>query len=425
MSIVNKHQVVIIGGGFGGLCAAKALRQEPIDITLIDKRNFHLFQPLLYQVATGGISPANISSPLRSILKDQKNVQVLLGEVSDLDPENKKVILKDGHHYFYDSLIVATGVSHHYFGHKEWEKYAPGLKTIEDATSIRSRILLSFEKAELEENRDKRKELLTFVVVGGGPTGVELSGTIGELARQTLKEDFRRYQSREAKVILLEGVERVLPPYPSELSEKARYALQTLGVEVITNALVTEINGEGVLYKKGNENIKIKTPNIFWAAGVEASPLGHVLHQKTKAELDRAGRVVVEKNCSLKNYSNIFVIGDLAHFKDEKGVMLPGVAPVAMQQGQYVAHLIKNETRMTESFHYRDFGKLAVIGRAAAVAHIGGLKFSGYFAWLLWLFVHLMYIVAFENRVLVFIQWAWNYFTRGRGARLITGEFRD
>jgi NADH dehydrogenase len=416
------QHVVIVGGGFGGLYAAQALKHAPVKITLIDKRNFHLFQPLLYQVATGGLSPADIASPLRAILNRQKNTTVLLGEVTDINPTHRKVILGDSE-LSYDTLIVATGVSHHYFGHADWEKDAPGLKTLEDATEIRRRILLAFEAAEREPDPLQRQAWLTFVVVGAGPTGVELTGALGELAHTTLKHDFQHIDPAEANILLLEGTERVLPSYPAELSTQAEAALTQLGATVHTNTLVTNISNHTVTIRQGEQEKAIQSRTVLWAAGMKASTLGQILAERTGAEVDRAGRVIVGPDLSLKDNPNIFVIGDLAHLALPDGKPLPGVAPVAMQQGRYVAKRIMSQLsgQNLGPFAYNDKGSLAVVGRNAAVADLGRLKFAGFPAWLAWLFIHIWYLIEFDNKLLVMFQWAWNYFTRRRGARLITG----
>ena len=416
------HRVVIVGGGFGGLYAAKALRHAPVEVTLLDRRNFHLFQPLLYQVATGGLSPGEIASPLRFVLRRSKNTQVLLAEVTDLDTAKRRVILRDGE-AGYDTLIVAAGASHSYFGHDEWEPLAPGLKTVEDATDIRRRILLAFEKAEREPDEDLRRAWLSFVVVGAGPTGVELAGALGEIANDTLRHDFRHINTAEARILLVEGSDRVLPPYPPDLSAKAEKALLGLGVRSLTGAMVTGIDETGVTVRRGAQTEHIPARTVLWAAGVQASPLGRVLFERAGAKLDRLGRVVVEPDLTVAGHSEILVIGDLANFSHQTGKPLPGVAPVAMQQGRYAADSVKRRLRgqAVEPFHYWDKGSLATIGRAAAVADFGRIHIAGYLAWLTWLFVHLMYLVEFDNRLLVFIQWAYNYFTRNRGARLITG----
>ncbi len=420
----QKQHVVIIGGGFGGLYAAKALKRAPVQVTLLDKRNFHLFQPLLYQVATGGLSPGDIASPLRAVLSHHRNTQVLIAEAIDLEPDQGKVILQDNE-LTYDTLIIATGASHYYFGHDDWAKLAPGLKTVEDATEIRRRLLVAFEAAEQEPDPAKRQTWLTFVIVGGGPTGVELAGALAELAHTTLKNDFRNIDPRTAKILLLEGVERVLPPYPSELSAKAEKALVRLGVTVETKALVTNIQ-DGVITVRHDDDPteQIQAQTILWAAGMKASVMGQILAQRTGVALDRAGRVMVEPDLTIAGYPNIFVIGDLANFSHQGENPLPGVAQVAMQQGRYVAELIQRRLKggNLPSFHYRDLGNLAVIGRNAAVADFGALKLAEFPAWLIWVFVHIFYLIEFDNRILVMFQWAWNYFTRKRGARLITGQ---
>ncbi|MBV6627494.1 MAG: NAD(P)/FAD-dependent oxidoreductase [Rivularia sp. (in: Bacteria)] len=417
------HHVVIVGGGFGGLYTAKALNSKDINVTLIDKRNFHLFQPLLYQVATGTLSPADISSPLRSVLKNSKNTKVLLGEVSDIDPEKQNVVMR-GENIPYDSLIIATGAKHSYFGKDEWEDYAPGLKTVEDAIEMRRRIFMAFEAAEQETDEEKRRALLTFVVVGGGPTGVELAGAIAELAYGILKEDFRNIDTSETQVLLLEGMDRILPPFAPELSEKAQKSLEDLGVSVVTKTLVTGIEGDIVTVKQGDETKQFGAKTVLWAAGVKASALGKVISEKTGADTDRAGRVIVEPNLSLKGYPNIYVIGDLAHFAHQTGKPLPGVAPVAMQEGEYVAKSIKQQLKgnTLPAFKYVDKGSLAVIGQHAAVVDLGFMKLTGFIAWLFWLLIHIYYLVEFDNKLVVMIQWVWNYFTRNRGARLITGK---
>lgn len=419
------HKVVIIGGGFGGLYAAKALGRSSVDVTLIDKRNFHLFQPLLYQVATGTLSPADISSPLRAILSQNSNVHVLMGEVADIDSVEQMVMLTSHETICYDTLVVATGVSHHYFGNDQWRTTAPGLKTVEDALEMRRRIFMAFEAAEKETDADLREAWLTFVVVGGGPTGVELAGAIAELAFNTLKDDFRKIDTTHARVILLEGMDRILPPYPPDLSVKAADSLKKLGVTVLTQSMVTDISEDVVTFRQGDETQRIAARTILWAAGVKASAMGQVLAQRTGATLDRAGRVMVEPDLSIPNHPNIFVIGDLAHFAHQDGKNpLPGVAPVAMQEGEYIAKLILQRLKGANlpAFHYSDVGSLAVIGQNAAVADLGFVKFSGLVAWLVWVFAHIYYLIEFDNKLVVLVQWGWNYFTRKRGARLITGE---
>ncbi len=418
----SRHRVLIVGGGFGGLNAAQALAKAEVQVTLIDRRNFHLFQPLLYQVATGGLSPANIAVPLRAVLKRQKNTRVLLGEVVNFDLERRLAILKDGTEP-YDSLIVATGSQHHYFGHPEWEKFAPGLKSIEDATTIRRRILSAFEKAERCTDAEDCRALMTFLIVGGGPTGVELAGTIGEMAHSTLRGNFRSIDPAKAHIVLLEGAERILSMFPPKLSAKAVQALNRLGVAVRVNTKVTDVQADRVTIQSGQQTEMIRAHTVLWAAGVEASPLAKALAQASGAQLDRAGRIVVQPDLTLPGHPEVFVVGDMANYPYQGGKPLPGLAPVAMQQGSYVADLIQRRLRGVPSvpFHYRDRGTMATIGRAAAVADLGWITFSGLLAWLTWLFIHLLYLVEFQNRILVLFQWAWNYFTRNRSARLITG----
>lgn len=417
------HHVVIVGGGFGGLYAAQSLGNAPVKVTLIDKRNFHLFQPLLYQVATGGLSPAEISSPLRSILNKNQNTTVLMGQVENIDPVEQKVFLNKGH-INYDTLIVATGVSHHYFGNDHWAPTAPGLKTVEDALEMRRRIFVAFEAAEKETDPEKRRAWLTFVVIGGGPTGVELAGAIAELAYSTLKKDFRNIDTAETQVVLVEGMDRILPPYPPELSAKAEASLVDLGVKVQTKTLVTNIEDHTITTRQGEQIDKIRARTILWAAGVKASAMGKIVAEHTGAELDRVGRVMVESDLSIKDHPNIFVIGDLANFTTEEGKPLPGVAPVATQEGKYVAQLIRKRLagKSLPAFKYFNAGSLSVIGRHSAVADIGSVKLSGFIAWLIWVFIHIYYLIEFDNKLVVFIQWTWSYFTRKRGARLITGD---
>lgn len=417
------NRVVIVGGGFGGLYATQALRRAPVEVTLIDRRNFHLFQPLLYQVATGGLSPGEIASPLRHVLRHQKNANVIMAAVVDIDPERKRVILADGE-VGYDALIVATGATHHYFGHDEWACHAPGLKTVEDATRIRHRILIAFEAAERETDPAKRMAWLTFVVVGGGPTGVELAGALGEIANDTLRHDFRSINPAEAQILLIESGDRVLGTFTPDLSSDAERQLIKLGVRTRVDCAATNIDEDSVTIKCGSLTEKIPAKTVLWAAGVKASPLGEILQRRAGAILDRVGRVIVEPDLSLAGHPEIFVIGDLANYSHQTGKPLPGVAPVAMQEGKYAAKLIRARLKgdSLPPFRYRDRGSLATIGRAAGIADIYGFRFSGFPAWLAWLFIHLMYLVEFDNRLLVFIEWAYNYFTRNRGARLITGE---
>jgi len=423
----GRHRVVIVGGGFGGLYAAGTLRRADVDVTLIDKRNFHLFQPLLYQVATGGLSPGEIASPLRAVFKKQKNLRAIMGEVVDFDIDKQTVVLTDGE-VPYDSLIVALGATHHYFGN-DWEKLAPGLKTVEDALEIRKRVFLAFEAAERETDPKKRSAWLRFVVTGGGPTGVELAGAVAEIANHTLTGDFRTIDPSEAEVILVEGLDRILTPYPEKLSRRAEESLRKLGVKVRTGCMVTDIDAKSVTIKTGEGEDKIATRTVLWGAGVKAHPLGKTLADRTGAETNKPGQLIVQPDLSLPGHNNIFVIGDLAEYTHQTGEPLPGIAPVAMQQGKYAAKLIKRRARKRDfalaaekPFRYWDRGSLATIGRASAVGTIWKFKVSGWFAWLTWLFVHLLYLVEFENRLLVLIQWAWNYITWNRGARLITGE---
>ena len=413
------HRVVILGGGFGGLAAARALDSDAVSVTLLDRANYHLFQPLLYQVATGGLSPADISFPIRSALRKQKNVQVLMGEVTAVNVAARQVEF-EGLRIGYDTLIAATGARNHYFGNDGWAESAPGLKTVEDATAIRGKILYAFEAAELETDPAKRNSWLTFVVVGGGPTGVELAGALGEIANDTLKDDFRSIRPEEARILLLDGSPRILPSYPEALSAKAERALVALGVRTRTGIHVSAIDEGGVT--AGAERIEART--VLWAAGVRASDLGVQLAAQTGLTLDRGGRVPVQGDCSIAGHPEIFVIGDLARF-EEAGNPLPGIAPVAMQQGRYVAGAILARLAVgkpVKPFAYWDKGNLATIGRASAVGYFGTRQMSGVIAWLIWLFVHLMYLVGFRNRIVVLLQWAFQYLTFNRGARLITGR---
>jgi NADH:ubiquinone reductase (H+-translocating) len=421
--MTERHRVVILGGGFGGLAAARKLKRAPVQITLVDRCNYHLFQPLLYQVATGTLSPANIAAPLRGILKKQKNTEVLLAEAIHIDAAKRRVILSDGS-LDYDTLIVATGASHQYFGHDEWEEFAPGLKTVEDATDMRRRILLAFETAERESDPEKIRASMTFVIVGGGPTGAELAGAVGEIANDTLRHDFRRIDPTEAHIILVEGMDRVLPSYPATLSAAAKRMLMRLGVTIRTGAMVTDVAAGSVTIREGEREETIPTRTVLWAAGVLGSPLGRVLAQEAGAALDRAGRVIVEPDLTIPGHPEIFVIGDLANFSHQTGKPLPGVAQPAIQQGRYAARAILARLRgkTIEPFHYVDKGNLATLGRAAAVADLNWLRLSGVPAWLIWLFVHLLYIVEFKNRLLILLQWAYLYVTYDRSARLITGK---
>jgi NADH dehydrogenase len=421
----SPHQVVIVGGGFGGLYTAKSLAKANVNITLIDKRNFHLFQPLLYQVATGTLSPADISSPLRAVLSKSKNTKVMLGEVSDIDTQAQKAIVGD-EAVPYDTLIIATGVKHSYFGKDQWEEFAPGLKTVEDAIEMRRQIFMAFEAAEKETDLEKRRAWLTFVIVGGGPTGVELAGALADLAYETLKKDFRNIDTSETKILLLEGMDRILPPYVPELSQAAEESLRKFGVVVQTKTLVTNIENDIVTVKQEDEVKEITSKTILWAAGVKASPMGKVLAERTGVECDRVGRVIVEPDLSIKGYPNIFVIGDLANFSHQNGKPLPGVAPVAKQEGEYVAALIKQrlQNKSLPQFSYIDRGSLAMIGHNSAVVDLGFIKLTGFIAWLFWLLIHIYFLIEFDNKLIVMLQWAWNYITRKRGARLITGQMK-
>jgi len=411
----NKPKVIIIGGGFGGLSAAKKLKNKPVDVILIDKTNHHLFQPLLYQVATAGLSPAYIAFPLRSIFRKSKNVQVILGEVKRIDRKEKKVYL-NGESYFYDFLIVAVGARHHYFGKDEWEKFAPGLKTLQDAINIRERILLAFEKAEKINDPDEQQKYLNFVIVGGGPTGVEMAGAIAEIAKKTLIEDFKKIDPSKAKIYLVEALPRILPSYPEELSQKAKEDLEKLGVKVLLNTRVTELTKNSV--KLNGKEIHAAT--IIWAAGNKANPL----IQQLNCELDKIGRAVVSPYLHLKDDESVFVIGDAAAVFDEKGNTLPGVSPVAITEGRYVAKFIlrKLKNKKIKPYRYFDKGSLATIGKAKAVADFGWIRFSGFFAWLLWVFVHIFFLIGFKNRFIVMIEWIFAYFTYQKSARLIVGE---
>ena len=420
-----RHRVVIVGGGFGGLNAALALRKAPVSVALVDRRNFHLFQPLLYQVATGGLSPANIAAPLRWILRKQRNCEVALAEVVGFDLDARRVLTREAD-IPYDSLIVAVGARHSYFNHPEWSALAPGLKTIEDATDIRRRVFIAFEHAEQEEDPNVRRAWLNFVIVGGGPTGVELAGALAEIARHSLKYDFRHIDPSEAHIMLVEAGDRVLGTYPEVLSAKALVSLERLGVNVRSSTMVTDITPLDVELTQrpagGVERWPART--VLWAAGVQASPLAKALAAASGSELDRAGRIAVGADMSLAGRPEVFVLGDMASYSHQGGQPLPGVAPVAIQQGQFVAKLIDARLRgkPAPAFHYRDRGNMATIGKSSAVAEIGRLHFGGVLAWLMWLTVHLMQITAFRNRLLVLMQWGWNYFTYDRSARLITGH---
>jgi NADH dehydrogenase len=413
-SLEDQSHVVIVGGGFAGLPAAKALADAPVRVTLVDRRNHHLFQPLLYQVATAVLSPADIAQPIRSVLRKQANVEVLLGDAVAVDPAARQVTLADGT-LPYDYLILAAGARHAYFGHDEWEALAPGLKSLEDALDIRRRILTAFEEAERQADPERRRALMTFIVVGGGPTGVEMAGAIAEIARFSLARDFRHIDTRDARIILVEAADRLLLTFPPRLSRRALEDLRRLGVDVRFGQPVTAI--EPGLVRIGDDSIAADT--VIWAAGVHASPLA----QSLGVPLDRAGRVLVNPDLSVPGHPEIFVIGDMASLNDKRGRPLPGTAPVAMQQGAAasanVARLI--EAKATRPFRYRDRGNMATIGRNAAVADIAGLRLDGFIAWLAWAIIHVLNLIGFRNRVLVALQWLWSYLTFQRGARLITG----
>jgi NADH dehydrogenase len=423
---VAAHRVVILGGGFGGLYAARALGRAPVEVTLFDRRNFHLFQPLLYQVATGSLSPGEICAPLRSVLARQKNTDVLLGEVVDLDPRRREIHLLDGASYPYDSLIVATGSRSHYFGHDEWREWAPSLKSVEEATAIRHKILYAFEAAEREQDPARRQAWLTFVIVGGGATGVELGGALGEIARQTLKNEFRSIDSREARILILDGGPRLLTAYTEDLSRRAEESLVRLGVRVMTGVNVVGVDADGVSFgPPGGTVDRMPAKTVLWAGGIYVGGFGRVLAERTGAETDRGGRLKVRPDLTIPGYPEIYVVGDLAQIAGPDGKPLPGVAQIAMQGGGYAAKAIVARlkgARDAAPFHYFDKGDIAVIGRAAAVARIFGVHLHGLIAWLVWIFIHLMYLVQFQSRVLVFVHWGFQYLTFSRGARLITGR---
>jgi NADH dehydrogenase len=417
-------RVIIVGGGFGGLRAAQALKSDLFDVTLIDRRNYHLYQPLLNQVATGSLSPGEISAPLRSLLNKQKNTRVLLGSVEDVDPEAKQVFLADGAVLAYDSLIVATGSQTSYFGNNEWQEWAPGLKNVEEATLVRHKILYAFEVAERIQDPVQRRAWLTFVIVGAGPTGVELAGAIAEIARQTLKNDFRSIRPEESQIILLDGGPRVLKSFPEDLAEKATRSLTRLGVTVTCGAMVKDINSEGLTIGSGERLDHIAAKTVIWAGGVTASSLGQILAHRTKADTDKAGRVKVKPDLTIPNYPDVYVVGDLAYASDAQGKPLPSVTQVAVQEGQYAAETILRKVKRqpeVAAFKFADQGSLAVIGRWAAVANAFGVHLSGLAAWILWACIHVMSLLTFQNRLLVFIQWAFQDLTFSRGARLITG----
>jgi NADH dehydrogenase len=420
----NRPRVVIVGAGFGGLSAAKALRKADLRVTLVDRRNHHLFQPLLYQVATAGLSPGQIATPIRTVLRKQKNAEVLLGTVTSVDMDRREVVLAnepDSHRINYDYLVLATGARHSYFGRDDWEPFAPGLKSLEDATEVRKRILLAFEKAELEENEAARKRLLTFVVIGAGPTGVEMAGAIAELARRALASDFRAIDPRAARIVLVEAGPRALSTFPEKLSRYAEKALTGLGVEMMMNARVTGVDETGVMLSTAKGAEALPSACVIWAAGVAASPAAKWLG----VEPDRAGRVSVKADLTIEGHPEIFVIGDCALAKDKDGKPLPGLAPVAKQQGEYVGRLLRtlthDPTKERPPFRYSDFGALATVGRKAAIADFGRIRLTGFIGWLTWCVAHIYFLIGFRNRFSVALDWTWSYLTFERGARLITG----
>jgi NADH:ubiquinone reductase (H+-translocating) len=422
--MAQPHRVIVLGGGFGGLSAVQKLKRAPVEVILIDRRNFHLFQPLMYQIATGSLSPGEIAAPLRGVLSRQKNTQVLLGEVSDIDPAAKKIQLLDGATFDYDSLIVATGSQTSYYGNDSWREWAPSLKSVEEATAIRHKILYAFERAERAATHEESRAWLTFVIVGAGATGLELAGALAEIANETLKHDFRHIDPREARILLVEGGKRVLPSFPEDLSTKAEKLVTKLGVEVMKGVMVTTIDANGVTFRSGDKTESLAAHTVLWAGGVETTTFGRKLAQRTHAETDRSGRIKVNPDLTIPNYPDIFIVGDLANATDKDGKPMPGVAQVAIQGGAFAAKTIKariEKKKPDPAFHYFNKGDMAVIGRAAAVANIFGFHLSGFFAWFTWLFIHLIYIVEFQNRVMVFIQWGFEYLTFSRGARLITG----
>jgi NADH dehydrogenase len=423
--VTSPWKVVIVGGGFGGLNAARALRSAPVEVTVVDRRNYHLFQPLLYQVATGSLSPGDIAAPLRGLLGRQRNARVLLGEVMDVDPLERKVLLADGASLEYDSLIIAAGSQTSYYGHDAWSQWAPGMKSLEEATTIRHKILYAFEVAERIADPIQRSAWLRFVIVGAGPTGVELAGAIGEIARQTLKNDFRSIHPGEAQIILMDGAPRVLTPFPEDLAAKAALSLARLGVQIQTGVMVKDIDREGLTVDSGGHESRIAARTVIWAGGVTMPPLAKTIAKRTAADADRMGRIKVNADLTVPGYPSIYVVGDLASAAGADGKPLAGVAQVAMQEGTYAGKAIARKARGDSPpppFKYFDKGNLAVIGRAAAVANVFGCHLSGLPAWLVWAFIHLLYLVQFESRLVVFVKWAIQDLTFNRSARLITGN---
>ncbi len=418
-SMTDKKQVVIIGGGFGGLNAAKALRRADVNILLLDKTNHHLFQPLLYQVATAALSPADIAIPIRQVFARQRNITILLANIARIDKENKAVFAQNGDRFSYDYLILAPGSTHSYFNNTEWEKYAPGLKTLNDALKIREKIILSYERAERSDDPEDAQRFMRFIIVGAGPTGVEMAGAIAEIARKTLVRNFRNIKPEQTKIYLIEGTGHVLPSYPDSLTEKAKKDLEKLGVEVLLNTCVNKVTSDGVWL--GDHFLE--SPNIFWAAGNEVPEIMRTLN----IPLDRAGRAIVNPDLSIPDYPDIFVIGDAAHVLDKNGELVPGIAPAAMQEGKYVAKIIRDEIKPEnrKPFIYFNKGMMATIGKAKAVAVIGNMKLSGYFAWLAWCFIHIAFLISFSNKLLVMIQWFYLYIINRRRARLITSPISD
>jgi NADH dehydrogenase len=408
----RKH-IVIIGGGFGGIATAKALKNADVNVTIIDRLNHHLFQPLLYQVATAELSPGDIAAPIRAIINENSKIKVILGEVKKIDPKEKSVHLQNGRSICFDQLVMATGAQYNYFGHEEWAEFAPGMKSVSDALKVREQLLMSMEEAEQVQDSNKRKSLLTYVIIGGGPTGVEMAGAIAEIAGNGAKHGYHTIKPQDARIYLIEAGHRILNAFPESLGKKAKKMLENMGVKVLLNTPVTNIEKDKVYLKVGS----IETPNIIWAAGIKASSLLDSL----KVEQDRSGRVIVGPDLSIPKYPDIFIIGDSAHNVDKHGKPLPALAPVATQQGKFVGKLLaKLERKSDAKFTYKNKGTMATIGRAKAVADINGLKFSGFFAWLLWSFIHVLSLIGFRNKVRVFVEWMWNYFTYKRGVRLIT-----